>query len=103
MWRNRSQYHTPRSDFGALTDFYIAQHFGTGTDHHSFTDLRMTIAVFFTCTTQCHVLQNRNIIPNNGGFSNDNTRRMIEHNTETDLRCRMNIHTVNNRNLMLQE
>ena len=78
MWRYRSQYHTPRTNLGALTDFNITQHFGTSTNHHPFTDLRMTVAMFFTCTTQRHILQNRNIIPNNGGFPDDNAYKALE-------------------------
>ena len=90
---HRLQHHTAGTNLGTATNFNIAEHLGTGADHHAFTDLRMTVTMLLTGPAERDVLQDRDIVLDHRGLADDDTRCVVKHDATSDTRRRVNIDT----------
>lgn len=72
------QDHASSADLGALTDDNIAKDLCSGSDQDTTTNLWVTVATNLTGAAQCDLVEHREIIVDNAGFSNDNAGCVVE-------------------------
>ncbi|KAI5432810.1 hypothetical protein KIW84_020209 [Lathyrus oleraceus] len=89
------------TDFRTFTDLNIPQNTSPRTNQHPVANLRMPIAMRLTSPSQRHTMQNRHIISNHSRFSDHDPRRVIEQNSTSELRSRMNVNSENFTNSIL--
>ena len=78
-------------DARAMADFNVAEDLCACTNHYAAADFRMAILVLLAGTAKRHVMQDRDIIFDDGGLADDQAGRMIEENAATDFRRRIDI------------
>ena len=80
-----------RGNARAVANLDVAQDFRACADHYAAADFRMTVFVLLTGTAERHVMQNRDIIFDDGRLADDQAGRMIEENPAPDLRRRIDV------------
>jgi hypothetical protein len=90
--RNVTHYHSACADFCAVANVNVAEQLGVGTEHHSVSDFRMTVADFVTGTAEGHAVQETDVVADYGGFTDDNVCGVVNQETMTDFGGRMNVH-----------
>src|SRR5690606_13252938 len=103
MRRDRFKYHTAGGNFGSAADFDIAEHFRPGADEHAFADFWMPIAGVLAGSSQRYGLHEGNVVFNHGGFTNDDTRGVVQHDAFANFGGGVNVYSEDHRNQVLHK
>ena len=103
MGRHIVKHQTSSTYFDPIPDRDITENFRARTDHDAIAYMGMATATFTAAATQRYRVENRDVIANNSGFANNQTRGMVDHNARAHLRPWMNIHSKGFRNLVLKK
>ena len=84
-------HHRVAAYLGIVTHHKAAQYFGTGTHHDVFTQSWVALCAFVErCAAQGHALVNGATVANLGSLTHHHAHGMVEKNTFTHDRCRVN-------------
>src|ERR1700722_14779312 len=86
-----------------LADLDVAEHLGTCRKHDATANLRVTVAHLFPRSAQRHTVKHRDIVFDDGGFTDHDSGRVVHHDAAADLCSRMDIDGEKFRNAALQE
>ena len=67
-----------------MADFDIAEYLGTGAQKHAAADFRVAVAHFLPRAAERHALQHGNVVLDDDGRADDDSRRMVEENALAD-------------------
>ncbi len=82
--RHVLQHDRPRRDARAMADADVAQDLGPCPDQDAVLDLRVAVAVFLAGAAQCHGMQHRDVVADDGGFPDDDGMGMVDHDPLAD-------------------
>ena len=91
--RNLLDHNRSGSDFGVFPDRKRSDDLRTGADHNIVLQRRMTFPGLLTITAKRHALIQRHVVSDNGCFSDNHTRTMINKQSLSDRRTRMDFDT----------
>ena len=74
-----------------MADLDIAEDLGARADQHATGDLRMAIGALLACAAERDAVQDRDVIADDGGFADDEARRVIEEDAAADACGRVDI------------
>lgn len=89
--RHIPQNDTAGPDLGTFTNFDIAEDLCSGPDEDTATHFGMSITAGLAGTTECDFVEHGDIIFDDGGFSDDDGRSMVDENSGADAGSRMDI------------
>src|SRR6185312_11802947 len=89
--RDRLDDNRPGGDARAMPDFDIAKDLGAGADHHATTDFRVTVLVLLAGAAERYIVQDRHVILNHRGLSDDESGCVIDENAAADFCSRINV------------
>src|SRR5690606_17846569 len=92
---NRLEHDGARRNARAGADLDIAKDLGAGADQHAVADLRMPVGALLAGTAECHAVQDRDIVADDGSLADDEPRRMIEEDAFADPGRRVDIRLEN--------
>ncbi len=75
---------------------------GAGSDHDAASHLGMTVARLLAAAAECHVMQERAVVPDFGCLSDHDSVAVVEHDPAPDLRRRVNVDAEHARGLALE-
>ena len=85
-----------------MTDFDVAENLGASTDQNAVANFRMAVACLLAGATERHVMQNRDIVLDHGGFTDHEAGGVVEENAAANPRGRMDIALEHRRRPALQ-
>ena len=86
-----------------FADFYVADDLAACRQQHATPNLRVAIAAGLARSAEGDRVQYRNVIFDDGGFTDDDACCVVEHNAGANLRGRMKIDTQRDADLILKE
>src|SRR5581483_6082383 len=89
--RHRLDHDRARRDTRAMADLDIAQNLRARADHHAAADFRMTVLMLLAGAAERDVMQDRHVVLDDGGLTDDEAGRMVEENAAADLRRRIDV------------
>ena len=91
-----------RADFRAAADFDVAEDFRSRADEHAGAHLRVAVSARFSRAAERDGVKNRDVVFDDGGFADDEPRRVVEQDAAADFRRGMNVDGKRFRNVALQ-
>ena len=85
--RHVAEHDGSRANLCAIADVDVSQKLGVCAEHDAVADFRVTVADFVTGTAERNPVQKADIVPDDGGFADDDVCRMVNQEPVTDL-CR---------------
>ena len=91
--RNLLDHNRSGSDFGVFPDRKRSDDLRTGADHNIVLQRRMTFPGLLTITAERHALIQRHVVSDDGRLSDDNACSMVDKQSLSDRRTRMDFDT----------
>ena len=91
--RNLLDHNRSSSDFGVFPDRKRSDNLCTGADHNIILQRRVTFSGLLTITAERHALIQRHVVSDDGRLSDDNACSMVDKQSLSDRRTRMDFDT----------
>jgi hypothetical protein len=85
--RHVAEHDGSRANLCAIADVDVPQKLGVRAEHDAVADFRVTVADFVAGTAERNPVQKADVVPDDGGFADDDVCRMVNQEPVTDL-CR---------------
>ena len=80
------------ADAGAAPNFHVAKDFRAGPDEDAMAHLRMAVAALLSGNPKGNLLQDGDVVLDDGGFADDDAGGVVKKDAGADAGCRMDIH-----------
>ena len=103
MWGYVAHHYATCADLCTGSYFDIANDRRIRTNQNPGTYLGMSVSRFLTGPSQCHTMENRDVVFHNSGLANHESCGMVEHHATTHMGARVQIYAENARDLILEK
>ncbi len=97
------QHDAAGADLRAFADFDVADDFAAGRQQHAAADLRMAVARFLAGAAERDRMQDRDVVFDDGRFADHDAGCVIEHDSGTDARGRVDVDAERHADLILEK